>query len=64
MVHQYDFSVGAWTEISRMQEQRIYHGCGLVTSGEESSRKRELVVAGGSGIQTVEIYNFQTKSWR
>ena len=57
----YDFSVSAWTALAPMQERRTYHGCGLVVKNRGA---REVVVAGGAGSKSVEIYNLETQSWR
>ena len=57
----YDFIMDKWTELAPMQENRTSHACGLVTLSDDT---KELVVAGGYHRTSVEIYNFETQTWR
>ena len=60
----YNFEKDEWTELSPMARVRNFHGCGLV---KRSDGTLEAVVAGGDeglGDDTVEIYNFDTQTWR
>ena len=56
----FDFAT-YWTPLANMQTARRYHGCGLAT---KSDGTMEVVVAGGVGFDTVEIYNFESNTWR
>ena len=60
----YNFDKDQWTELSPMARARHMHGCGMA---KRSDGTFEAVVAGAddeSGDDTVEIYNFETQTWR
>ena len=60
-VYMYDFSADQWTKLPSMQKRRYRHGCGLA---RKSDGTVEAVVAGGYKEDSVEIYNFDTNTWR
>ena len=57
----YDFNSGRWIEFPDMAIGRSGHACGMAFKSDGSV---EVVVAGGKVEASVEIFNFQTNSWR
>ena len=49
-----------WREVGSMSEERFYHSCGLIPSGDGSGYE---VIAVGGGRST-EIFNLETETWR
>ena len=60
-VYFYDFSTNQWQEVAPMQVGRFDHSCGLV---RRSDGTEEVVVAGGYGKDSVEIFSLATEEWR
>ena len=57
----YDSAGDEWTQLASMNTDRESHSCGLVT---KSNGNVEAVVAGGTSVETVEIFNFDSQEWR
>ncbi len=56
----YDFTTQTFANLTDMNEIRFGHTCYRVESG---TRGPEIVVAGGFGSNTVEVYNLGTEAW-
>ena len=56
----YDFGSNTWGILPAMLTPLSSHGCGLA---RKTDGTREAVIAGGSG-SNVQIYRFDTNSWR
>ncbi len=55
-------SEGMWTALPDMPRQRELHACQAATNAVTG--EREVVVAGGFGGETVDIFNFAAGAWR
>ena len=57
----YNFPTNEWTTLPNMQTPRYNHGCGLATKSDGTV---EAVVLGGHNINTMEILNLESLTWR
>ena len=55
----YDFGSEEWVELTPMSQPRMFHGCGLF----EAEGEQKVMVVGGEGESTTEIYDVATDSW-
>ena len=61
-VYMFDFQTEQWMSLPPMQIGREDHGCGLI---QKPDGTYEAIVAGGHmGTDSVELYNFETQTWR
>ena len=54
----YNKDVNEWRAVGDMNRGREYHSCGLVPSTSE------VVVVGGIGAESFEIFSIETETWR
>ena len=58
----YNFPGDEWIELPPMQRGHSLHGCGRGKKADGTINA--VVVAGNSHDYSVEIYDFDTQSWR
>ena len=58
----YDSDSLIWSQLPKLKTSRTNHGCGLATNTDGTSF--QAVVAGGSGVKTVEVFDFIANEWR
>ena len=57
----YDFFTDQWTELPSMQTGRYFHACGLARKSDGTA---QAVVAGGYNVDSVEIFDLDSQTWR